>query len=128
MLERRKFLTALSASILSAAIPGGALAATLRRSGKGGSLHKQFAQLVGNDFRLLNSAGVAQKARLVAIDEGPVCRGLEQFSIVFEGSDLAEGLYQIRSWRTGRILISLQASGEPGTATNRQRAYFSRFI
>ena len=66
MLERRKFLTALSATMLTAAIPSGTLSATLRKTGQCCSLRKQFAQLVGSDFRLLNAAGVAQKARLVA--------------------------------------------------------------
>ncbi len=128
MLERRNFLTALSATILAAALPAGIAAATQRQRGKSGSLRTQFAQLVGSNLRLLNSAGVAQEARLVAIDDGPLCPGLEQFSIVFEGGDLAEGLYQIRSWRTERMLISLQCSGETGTHRNRQRACFSNFV
>ena len=127
MLERRNFLTALSATILTAGLPAGIAAATQRQRGRSGSLRAQFARLVGSNFRLLNSTGVAQQARLVAVDDGPRCPGLEQFSIVFEGSDLAEGLYQVRSWRTGKMLVSLQPSGEPGTARNRQRRNGGRF-
>jgi hypothetical protein len=128
MLERRNFLTALSATMLAAAMPASAMAAVSGQKGKSGSLRKQFAQLVGSNVRLLNSAGVTQKARLIAIDDGPACPGLEQFSIVFEGSDLGEGTYQIRNWRFGRMLVSMQNSGKPGAANTLQRAYFSNFI
>jgi hypothetical protein len=128
MLERRRFLTTLSATVLAAALPASSLAALQIRTGERGSLQKHFAQFVDTDFRLFDSEGIPHKARLVAIDEGPRCPGLEQFSVVFEGSDLSDGLYQIRSWRTGRICIGLQSSGEPGTAINRQRACFSNFV
>jgi hypothetical protein len=127
MLKRRNFITTLSATVLAATLPTGATAVIQTHEGKGSSLGNRFRGLVDTDFRLFDSAGVARKARLIAVDDGPKCPGLEQFSIVFEGDELGEGLYQIRSWRTGRILINLQTSGEPGTAGNRQRACFSNF-
>jgi len=114
--------------MLAAALPASALAALQVRTGKRGSLQKHFAQFVDTDFRLFDADGVGQKARLVAVDDGPQYPGLEQFSVVFEGSDLSEGLYQIRSWRTGRMYVGLQSSGEPGSAINRQRAVFSNFV
>jgi hypothetical protein len=128
MLKRRNFLTTLSATVLAATLPIGATAAIQTYAGKASPLRKRFRGLIDTDFRLFDAAGVARKARLVAVDDGPKCPGLEQFSIVFEGDELGEGLYQIRSWRTGRILINLQTSGEPGTARNRQRACFSNFV
>jgi hypothetical protein len=128
MLERRKFLTALSATMLTAAIPSGTLAATISQTRQCCSLRKQFAQLVGSDFRLLNSAGVAQKARLVAVENGPDCPGLEQFSIVFEGSGLTDGLYKVYHPGTGTLQIGLMSSGEPGSEVDRQRAHFSNFV
>jgi len=128
MLKRRNFVTTLSATVLVATLPVGAAAAIQSYGGKASSLRKRFRGLVDTDFRLFDAVGVARKARLVAVDDGPKCPGLEQFSIVFEGEELGEGLYQIRSWRTGRILVNLQSSGGPGMARNRQRACFSNFV
>ena len=128
MLERRKFLTALSATMLTAAIPSGTLAATLTQTGQCCPLRKQFAQLVDSDFRLVNSAGVTQIARLVAVDDGPDCSGLEQFSIVFESGDLTEGLYKAYHPGIGTLRIGLLPTGETGSEVNRQRAHFSNFV
>lgn len=131
MLERRIFLTGLTATMATAMVPGGIVAATLGPPGKtstSGSLRDQLAALVDRNFYLVDSGGLARSARLVAVDDGPQCPGLEQFSIVFEGSDLAEGLYETHSWHTGRLLISLLPSGKSRSGKNRQRAYFSNFV
>ena len=62
------------------------------------------------------------------MDDGPQCPGLEQFSIVFEGNDLTEGLYRVYHRQTGSLLISLMPSGEPGSRKNRKRVFFSTFV
>ena len=129
MLERRQVLKIIIAGTTTSLVPAGILAATLRKtesSGTGNSLRDQLEALVGSSFRLTGPDGVVRKARLIAVDDGPDCPGLEQFSILFEGTDLAEGLHEVYHWQTGSELISLVSSGEPGSAVTRQRAHFSR--
>jgi hypothetical protein len=131
MLERRQVLKIIIAGTTTSLVPAGILAATLREtesSGTGSSLRGQLETLVGSRFRLTGSDGVVRTARLIAVDDGPVCPGLEQFSILFEGTDLAEGLHEVYHWQTGSELISLVPSGEPGSGMTRQRAHFSRFV
>jgi hypothetical protein len=112
-------------------VPAGILAATTKRidnSFTGNSLRDQIAPLIGSDFRLTDSNGIARKARLIAVEDGPCCAGLEQFSIVFEGADLTEGLHEVYHCQTGSSLISLMPSGEPGAGAIRQRAHFANFV
>lgn len=92
------------------------------------SLRDQFAALVDDNFHLLDSAGVVRKARLVALDDGPDCPALEQFSIVFEGSGLTDGFYKVYHPSTGTLRIGLMSSGEVESPAGRQRAYFSNFV
>jgi len=123
MLARRQFLGTLSAGMATTLVPAGVLSAAGLLS-----LRDQFAGLVEDNFHFLDSAGVVKKARLVALDDGPDCPRLEQFSIVFEGSDLTEGIYQVYHPQTGSLQIGLMPSGEPGSELDRQRAYFSNFV
>lgn len=131
MLERRQVLKIFVAGATTSLIPAGIFAATPEETGSSGtsiSLREQLEALVGGSFRLTGSDGVVRTARLIAVDDGPDCPGLEQFSILFEGTDLAEGLHEIYHWQTGRELISLVPSGESGPGMTRQRAHFSRFV
>lgn len=131
MLERRNFLTALTATMATAMLPAGIMAATPGQPGNNGinnSLRGQLAQLVGSNLRLVDAAGIAQSARLVAVDDGPDHPGLEQFSIVFEGSGLTDGLYKVYHPSTGTLRIGLMSSGEAGSTPGRQRAHFSNFV
>jgi hypothetical protein len=131
MLERRNFLTALSATMVTAMLPAGVLAATPGKAdwfGRTSSLRDRFAPLIGNDFRLVDEAGVRHRARLVALDDDLCSPELEQFSIVFEGSGLTDGLYEVYHPSTGTLRIGLMSSGEPGSPVGRQRAHFSNFV
>lgn len=131
MLERRQVLKIFVAGATTSLVPAGIFAATLEAtesSGTSNSLREQLEVLVGSRFRLTGSDGVVRIARLVAVDDGPDCPGLEQFSILFEGADLVEGLHEVYHWQTGRELISLVPSGKPGAGITRQRAHFSRLV
>lgn len=130
MFERRKVLKVLVAGMTTTMVPAGIMAAALRpieSSGASQSLREQLTPLIGSSFQLTDSDGIARRARLVAIDDGPHCASLEQFSIVFEGADLTDGLHEVYHNQTGSSLISLVPSGEPGAGTTRQRAHFSVF-
>lgn len=131
MLERRNFLTALSAAMTTMMLPAGVLAATRGNAGwfgSTGSFRDRFAPLVGEEFRLGDKAGNTRKARLVALDDELRSSDLEQFSIVFEGSGLTDGLYEIYHPSMGKLHIGLISSGEPGSPAGRQRAHFSNFV
>jgi len=123
MLGRRQFLGTLSAGMATTLVPAGVLSAA-----GFASLRDQFAGLVDDKFHLVDSAGALKRARLVAMDDGPDCPGLEQFSIVFEGSGLTDGLYMVYHPSIGTLRIGLMSSGEAGSAPGRQRAHFSNFI
>lgn len=130
MFERRKVLKVFVAGVTTAMVPAGIMAATIRKNENGGtseSLRDQLTPLIGSGFRLTDSNGIAKRARLIAIDDGPRCAGLEQFSIVFEGADLTEGLHEVYHRQTGSSLIGLMPSDEPRAGMTRQRAHFSTF-
>ena len=130
MLERRKFLVAVGAGMATVAMPTGIVAATLKNSGRScssASLQQRLVPLIGSTFYLADSAGQLTKARLVALDEGPQCEGLEQFSVVFEGTDLSDGIYKVSHNESGSFDISLMPSDATAAAKIRKRAYFSLF-
>jgi hypothetical protein len=126
MQGRRRFLGTLSAGMAASLVPAGVISAAGIAS-----LRDRFAGLVDDSFDLVDSAGTLKKARLVAMDDGPDCPNrpdLEQFSIVFEGSGLNDGLYKVYHPSTGRLQIGLMSSGEAGSTVRRQRAHFSNFV
>ena len=130
MLKRRKALKILVAGMTTAMVPAGVVATTLsgvERTGMRHSLRTQLTQLIGSNFRLTDTYGTAKKAVLVAVEEGPRSAGLEQFSAVFEGDELEEGLHEVYHCQTGNSLISFVPSGESETGQVRQRAHFSIF-
>jgi len=121
MLHRRAVLAALSSALAAAMAPASVFAGTnvTRR--------EQFSALLGHSFRFATSAGDTVVAKLVSVDEGPQCSGLEQFSIAFEGESITEDRYEARHPDFGKLKITLIRSGPPGSKRNRHRAYFSNF-
>ena len=129
MIKRRKALKIFLAAVTTALVPAGAIATTLKGIGSSTttSLRGQLTSLSGSNFRLTTAEGIAKNAVLIAIDDGPRSSGLEQFSAVFEGANLEEGLHEVYHVQTGSSLISFVSSGEPGAEMIRQRAHFSTF-
>ena len=123
MQGRRRFLGTLTAGMATTLVPAGVISAA-----GFASLRDRFAGLVDKNFHLVDSAGTLKKARLVAMDDGPECPDLEQFSIVFEGSGLTDGLYKAYHPSTGTLRIALMSSGDAGATLGRQRAHFSSFV
>ena len=121
MLQRRAVLAAL----------GGAIAATIvpfkSHAGTNLSARQRYAELLGARFRFTDGHGNRCSARLVAVDSGPNHSGLEQFSMVFEGDDLTDGLYELRRPEAGRVLVALMPSGTAGSGPIRKRVYISNF-
>ncbi len=122
MLERRAFLAALGSAVVASAVPVNVLASTNL------SCREQLSQMLGRNFRLKSPAGDIVTARLIAVDEGLDCRGLEQFSIVFEGDNLDDGLYDTYHPDMDGLAITLMPSEAPGSGRIRKRAYFSVFV
>jgi len=121
MLQRRAVLAAM----------GGAMAATLvpfsAHAGPKLTTCQRYAELLGAHFRFTDADGDSCSARLVAVDNGPSCSGLEQLSMVFEGDNLTDGLYGVRGLEAGRLLVTLMPSGVPGSGPVRKRVYISNF-
>jgi hypothetical protein len=121
MLGRRAFLAALGSSVVVSAVPVNVLASTNL------SCREQLSQMLGRNFRLKSPAGDIVTAQLIEVDDGPDCPGLEQFSIVFDGDDLDDGLYNTYHPEMDGMTISLMPSEVPGSGHIRKRAYFSVF-
>ena len=130
MLERRTFLTVLTAGLATAATPGTLLAACHDFLARGPAAPRRddFRQLVGADFRLTAADGQRSVAKLVAFDDGPRCSRLEQFSFVLDTADVEEGIYEIDSPQTGPMSVSLMPSDHSSAAGQCHRVYVSRFI
>jgi hypothetical protein len=122
MLQRRAVLAALGSAMATAIAPVSVLANPKQ------TRRDQFSELLGHSFRVADPAGEVMTARLVALDDGPRCRGLEQFSIVLEGDALTDGIYEVYHRDTGKLLVSLMPSGELGSTRRWKRAYFSYFV
>jgi hypothetical protein len=124
MLKRRLFLSALAAGATSSILPTTAFSAVLADNGL---LAEKFSTLVGSEFHFRNTVGDKSCARLVAFDNGPDSPGLEQFSVVFEGDGLAEGLHDIHHLGTGKLTVFCMPSTSAALGNSRQRVYFSNF-
>ena len=120
MMQRRDFLATLGGATLASALPIPLLAAPRQ------PFRAQFTALIGRRVRLTCADGHVQTARVTALDEGPCCRGLEQFSVVLEGDDLADGIYELHDPQGRRMMITLFASGPEGRERTRARTYVSR--
>ena len=122
MLKRRAILAALTTSIAAALVPSSVFAA---RPGAAASLREQFQALLGRNFDLEDANGITSRARLIALDDGPRCQGLEQFSIVFEGEDLTEGIHDVFHPAMGNMSVNLMSSECSYASSTRTRAHFS---
>jgi hypothetical protein len=121
MLQRRAVLAALGGAMASSLVPFGA------HAGPKLTTCQQYAELISSRFRLTDEDGNRCSARLVAVDNGPSYPGLEQFSMVFEGDDLTDGLHKIWSLDTGELLVTTMPSGAPGSGPVRKRVFISKF-
>ena len=122
MLQRRAVLAALGSAMVATVAPLSAFAnvhVTCRQ---------KFAEIVGGTVHLTDSDGEVVKARLVSLDDGPRHPGLEQFSIVFEGDNLQEGLYELSHPGLGRLPVSLIPSDSRHAQGARGRAFFTLFV
>ena len=121
MLQRRAVLAALGSAMAVSFAPIKVLAGTkvTRRN--------QFAELIGARLQLEDSEGNATVARLVTLDDGPRCPGLEQFSIVIEGDGLVDGIHEVHHRDIGRLHISLMDSETIAMGRTRKRAFFCMF-
>ena len=121
MLQRRAVLAALGGAMASSLVPFGA------HAGPKLTTCQRYAELIGSRFRFIDDDGNRCSARLVVVDNGPNESGLEQFSMVFEGDKLTDGLHKIRSLDTGELLVATMPSGMPGSGPVRKRVYISIF-
>ena len=124
MLKRRLFLSALAAGATSSILPTTVFSAVLTNDDP---LSEKFSALVGSEFHFRNAIGDKSRAKLVAFDKGPDSPGLEQFSVVFEGDGLAEGLHDIHHLGTGKLTVFCMPSTGGALGCSRQRVYFSNF-
>jgi len=130
MLERRTFLATLTAGMATTILPAGVIAGALNQANQSSastSMQQRLAPHVGSAFRLKDATGQLTSAVLLSVDEGPRCQGLEQFSIVLEGTDLCDGMYEVCHRDTGILQISLMSSESPATTKVRKRAFFTLF-
>ena len=121
MLQRRAVLAGLSGAMAATLVPFSA------HAGPKLTTCQRYAELLGTRFRFTDDDGNRCSARLVAVDSGPNHSGLEQFSMVFEGDDLADGLYELRGPEAGRVLVALMPSDTAGSGPVRKRVYISNF-
>jgi hypothetical protein len=128
MLQRRAILAALTTSMAAALVPGSAIAAGLsagNRMATPTSLREQLQALQGQDFHFEDETGETSQARLIAVEDGPRCPGLEQFSVVFEGERLSEGMNDLSHPEIGNMPIGLTSSECTHASRTRKRAHFS---
>jgi hypothetical protein len=121
MMQRRAVIAAFGSAIATSFVPVSLLASTKR------SQRELYSNVLGNQLKLKNPSGEVTTARLVSVDEGPTCPGLEQFSIAFEGEHLTEGLFDVGHPDLVRSQIALFRCGPPDSGRNRYRAYISTF-
>ena len=129
-MKRRNFLSAVAAGAATAVLPVGVFAASPNVSYRTDPRQPTlagFTRLLGSEFHFTDVSGGALKARLVACDDGPQHAGLTQFSVVFEGATLEEGLYELRHPETGPMMIGCVSSDGAIAGMSRQRVYFSSF-
>lgn len=122
MLQRRAVLAALGSAMVFTVAPVSAYAIKDRTS------RQKFADTVGATLRLVDPNGEVVHARLIGLDDGPRHPGLEQFSIVFEGDNLKEGLYEFSHPNLGRQSVTLIPSDSRFSQRSRGRAFFSLFV
>lgn len=132
-MERREFLAGVSISAVAAGtsrFPSilsleGSDAITQRSISR-----DSFRRWLGMEFRVFGDDGrYADKMRLLAIEDGPCCTRLEQFSVIFEGTfeeALPEGLWRLTNGKDAAMDLALApiATG----AQPRYRATFNLLL
>jgi hypothetical protein len=134
-MQRRQLLVGFATGAAAAAMPTGVFAATLKgllNTGTRTSINNSpdrasLTTLVGSWFRITDTNGQYSAARLIALDDGPTFRGLEQFSLVFQGKQLTDGLFQVFHPQAGEIQLHFMPSGETADVNDRRRAHISVF-
>jgi len=121
MLQRRAVLAAISSVLATAVVPINVMASDSRTS------RERLAGLLGKTFGLADENGKVIQAQLVALDDGPRCSGLEQFSIVIEGDGLVDGIHELHHRDVGRLRISLVDSETIAMGRTRKRSFFCTF-
>jgi hypothetical protein len=122
MLQRRAVLAALTSAMAAAMAPTSIFASNHQ------TCRQRLAGIVGDTVRLSDQDGRILYARVLTIDDGPTHPGLDQFSIVFEGDDLVDGLYEAHHRDAGTVPVALIESEASAYGTTRKRAHFSIFI
>ena len=123
-MRRRDFLTTTAASAAVVAVGATGDAATVLPSSQTKGFNRaQFRSWLDHEFRLSARSSLrASRATLTAVDDGPGCRGLEQFSVVFRGAaSLPTGLCWVSHTDGAQFMLHLH--GLPGGAV--RRAHFS---
>ena len=125
-MERRQFLAGVSTVVagttqLPSILSFESMAATTS------TRRADFEQQLGREFRVYDNAGrFADKVRLEAIEDGPCCAGLEQFSVVFAGTRgpaLSEGIWRLTNGTNAPIDLALTSAG--ASSQPRYRAMFN---
>jgi hypothetical protein len=87
MMERRVFLTGVSAAVASTAALLSYESLTTGAAPVQIPTRALFDGWLGSEFRIYDTDGrFIDNARLTNIEDGPCCAGLEQFSVVFESA------------------------------------------
>lgn len=116
MINRREFVAASGGLLFLAAlgaVPASARTDTLRRIG-GSPTKSVFDALQGEDFQIRVGASKRATLRLMAVRDRASRQSIEQFSLVFRGSDedaIDGGLYRMEHVQSGRFQLRLDPSG-----------------
>jgi hypothetical protein len=122
-MRRRDFLTTTAAAAAIVAVCPTANAATvLPTLPITGFNRTQFRSWIDDEFRLSGPGSLrAAHATLIAVDDGPECTGIEQFSAVFRGAALPTGLCRLSHADGAQFVLHLHGS----LHSNLRRAHFS---
>ena len=109
MLDRREFVVGCAAALCSLGCPPGG-------GGNGGSLEVDragFTALMNEPFQVERPDGSVLYADLVALEDGPVAPGLDQFVLRFRadiGDSVEAGLYEFYHTQMGEFLARIDPS------------------
>jgi hypothetical protein len=122
-MRRREFLTTSVTSATLLGLAGTSVAGVGPVSLPDEFNRTRFRSWLNQEFRIVASGSLrSAPARLVAIDDGPAQAGLNQFSILFKGSEaLPRGLCWLSHPDGAHFMLHLD--GAPGSG--RRRAHFS---
>jgi hypothetical protein len=108
LMERRKFLAGVSVVVAGTTQLPAFLSSASHQPARPSTRRHDFEQSVGTQFRVYDTDGrFVDKVRLLAIEDGPCCSGLEQFSLVFgetRGPVLSEGIWTLKNGSATEVL------------------------